>query len=135
MSSSRPANQVEGRTLSRGGSADLAWVGQLRGVEVKAGTMQDVDGAWPGQGRGGVVAAAWVGRRRQVALLFLNRRAQLKTKQLEKQYDALMCELDAVMADNNGLISYKRCRSWYLSLSSSLSSISPLLLSTSIDSS
>jgi hypothetical protein len=87
-----------------------------------------------------VRAAAWSGgegwdcagrRRRQVALLFLNRHA----KQLEKQYDTLMRELDAIMADNNGLISHKRCRWRYLSLSSRLSSISPLLLSTSIDSS
>jgi hypothetical protein len=48
-------NQVEGRTLSQGGGANLAWVGRLRRAEVKAGTARGVgDGlAWAGRGGGG----------------------------------------------------------------------------------
>ena len=41
---------------------------------------------------------------RQVAIWFQNRRARWKTKQLEKDYDALKRQLDAVKADNDALL-------------------------------
>uniref|UniRef100_A0A0E0K9C4 Homeobox-leucine zipper protein n=1 Tax=Oryza punctata TaxID=4537 RepID=A0A0E0K9C4_ORYPU len=45
---------------------------------------------------------------RQVAIWFQNRRARWKTKQLEKDYDALKRQLDAVMADNDALLSHNK---------------------------
>ncbi|XP_039024419.1 homeobox-leucine zipper protein ATHB-20-like [Hibiscus syriacus] len=40
---------------------------------------------------------------RQIAIWFQNRRARWKTKQLEKDYDALKKEFDALKADNDAL--------------------------------
>lgn len=40
---------------------------------------------------------------RQIAIWFQNRRARWKTKQLEKDYDALKRQFDAVKADNDSL--------------------------------
>ncbi|XP_066357329.1 homeobox-leucine zipper protein HOX21-like [Miscanthus floridulus] len=45
---------------------------------------------------------------RQVAIWFQNRRARWKTKQLEKDYDALKRQLDAVKADNDALLSHNK---------------------------
>ena len=45
---------------------------------------------------------------RQVAIWFQNRRARWKTKQLEKDYDALKRQLDAVKADNDVLLSHNK---------------------------
>ena len=45
---------------------------------------------------------------RQVAIWFQNRRARWKTKQLEKDYDALKRQLDAVKADNDSLLSHNK---------------------------
>jgi homeobox-leucine zipper protein len=45
---------------------------------------------------------------RQVAIWFQNRRARWKTKQLEKDYDALRRQLDAVKADNDALLSHNK---------------------------
>ncbi|CAN6285533.1 unnamed protein product [Urochloa humidicola] len=45
---------------------------------------------------------------RQVAIWFQNRRARWKTKQLEKDYDALKRQLDAVKADNDTLLSHNK---------------------------
>ncbi|OEL29418.1 Homeobox-leucine zipper protein HOX21 [Dichanthelium oligosanthes] len=45
---------------------------------------------------------------RQVAIWFQNRRARWKTKQLEKDYDALKRQLDAVKADNDALVSHNK---------------------------
>ncbi|RLN39971.1 hypothetical protein C2845_PM01G04430 [Panicum miliaceum] len=45
---------------------------------------------------------------RQVAIWFQNRRARWKTKQLEKDYDVLKRQLDAVKADNDALLSHNK---------------------------
>uniref|UniRef100_J3LKG2 Homeobox-leucine zipper protein n=2 Tax=Oryza brachyantha TaxID=4533 RepID=J3LKG2_ORYBR len=45
---------------------------------------------------------------RQVAIWFQNRRARWKTKQLEKDYDALKRQLDAVRAENDALLSHNK---------------------------
>jgi homeobox-leucine zipper protein len=45
---------------------------------------------------------------RQVAIWFQNRRARWKTKQLEKDYDLLRRQLDAVRADNDALVSHNK---------------------------
>ncbi|KAL6867769.1 hypothetical protein ACP4OV_015793 [Aristida adscensionis] len=45
---------------------------------------------------------------RQVAIWFQNRRARWKTKQLEKDYDSLKRQLDAVKADNDALLSHNK---------------------------
>ncbi|XP_062210049.1 homeobox-leucine zipper protein HOX21-like [Phragmites australis] len=45
---------------------------------------------------------------RQVAIWFQNRRARWKTKQLEKDYDALKRQFDAVKADNEALLSHNK---------------------------
>ncbi|KAF0912853.1 hypothetical protein E2562_019441 [Oryza meyeriana var. granulata] len=45
---------------------------------------------------------------RQVAIWFQNRRARWKTKQLEKDYEALKRQLDAVKADNDALLSHNK---------------------------
>jgi homeobox-leucine zipper protein len=45
---------------------------------------------------------------RQVAIWFQNRRARWKTKQLEKDYDVLKRQLDAVRADNDALVSHNK---------------------------
>ncbi|KAG2543123.1 hypothetical protein PVAP13_9NG729300 [Panicum virgatum] len=45
---------------------------------------------------------------RQVAIWFQNRRARWKTKQLEKDYNALKRQLDAVKADNDALLSHNK---------------------------
>ena len=43
---------------------------------------------------------------RQVAIWFQNRRARWKTKQLEKDYDALRRQLDAARAENDSLVAH-----------------------------
>jgi homeobox-leucine zipper protein len=45
---------------------------------------------------------------RQVAIWFQNRRARWKTKQLEKDYDALKRQLDAVKAENDALLNHNK---------------------------
>ncbi|KAG0549610.1 hypothetical protein BDA96_01G269500 [Sorghum bicolor] len=45
---------------------------------------------------------------RQVAIWFQNRRARWKTKQLEKDYDALRRQLDAARAENDTLLSHNK---------------------------
>jgi hypothetical protein len=88
-------------------------IGNCVGAEVKTRTTRGVGvgRAWVGPqrqlGSGGSLGG--VGQRqRQVALWFQNRRARLKTKQLEKHYDALKLQLDAGMADNDSLISHNK---------------------------
>lgn len=45
---------------------------------------------------------------RQVAIWFQNRRARWKTKQLEKDYDALRRQLDAARAENDTLLAHNK---------------------------
>ena len=45
---------------------------------------------------------------RQVAIWFQNRRARWKTKQLEKDYDALRRQLDAARAENDALLAHNK---------------------------
>ncbi|XP_075500274.1 homeobox-leucine zipper protein ATHB-13-like [Primulina tabacum] len=45
---------------------------------------------------------------RQVAIWFQNRRARLKTKQLEKDYDVLKRQFEALQSDNNALKSQNK---------------------------
>jgi homeobox-leucine zipper protein len=43
-----------------------------------------------------------------VAIWFQNRRARWKTKQLEKDYDALRRQLDAARAENDALLAHNK---------------------------
>lgn len=45
---------------------------------------------------------------RQIAIWFQNRRARWKTKQLEKDYDALKKQFDSLKSDNDALLAHNK---------------------------